>query len=46
MKKETAVKQTSNKRNIRSIDIPWWIGGPKVIASPVRTVKKTAPAQA
>lgn len=42
MKKETTVRETSHKRNVRSIDIPWWIGGPKVIAAPVRTAKKTA----
>lgn len=42
MKKETKARATSQKRDIRSIDIPWWIGGPKVIATPARTAKKTA----
>lgn len=33
-KKEYAYRQ-SKKKDISSLDIPWWIGGPKVIAAPV-----------
>lgn len=33
-KKEYAYRQPK-KKDISSLDIPWWIGGPKVIAAPL-----------
>lgn len=35
---QSRVKQNENKgkKDLRSLDIPWWIGGPKMINCPSR----------
>ncbi len=36
MEKNRSITKDNKRREIKSVDIPWWIGGPKVIAVPVR----------
>lgn len=36
MKKHNDMVKTSARKEIKSVDIPWWIGGPKIIAAPAR----------
>lgn len=36
MEKSRAMKKNDKRKEIKSVDIPWWIGGPKVISPAAR----------
>jgi len=40
MEKKYKAERSAKRKEIRSLDIPWWIGGPKVIDTSTRANRK------